>query len=33
MSEAELIFPSLTELSTRQVAESEQAIGMKENNN
>lgn len=31
MSEAELIFTALAELSTRQVAESEQAIGMLEN--
>lgn len=31
MSEAELIFTALAELSTRQVAESEQATGMKEN--
>ena len=31
MSEAELIFTALAELSTRQVAESEQATGMQEN--
>jgi len=31
MSEAELIFTALAELSTRQVAESENATGMKEN--
>lgn len=31
MSEAELIFTALAELSTRQIAESEQAIGMGEN--
>ena len=31
MSEAELIFTALAELSTRQVAESENAIGMEEN--
>ena len=31
MSEAELIFTALAELTTRQVAESEQATGMKEN--
>ena len=31
MSEAELIFTALAELSTRQVAESEHATGMKEN--
>lgn len=33
MSEAELIFTALAELSTRQVAESENATGMKENTN
>ncbi len=31
MSEAELIFTALAELSTRQVAESENATGMEEN--
>ena len=31
MSEAELIFTALAELSTRQVAENTNAIGMKEN--
>jgi len=31
MSEAELIFTALAELSTRQIAESEQATGMTEN--
>ncbi len=31
MSEAELIFTALAELSTRQIAEAEQANGMKEN--
>lgn len=31
MSEAELIFTALAELSTRQIAESEEAKGMKEN--
>ena len=31
MSEAELIFTALAELSTRQVAESENAVGMEEN--
>lgn len=31
MSEAELIFTALAELSTRQIAESVEAIGMKEN--
>ncbi len=31
MSEAELIFTALAELSTRQIAESSNAIGMKEN--
>ena len=31
MSEAELIFTALAELSTRQIAEAEQADGMKEN--
>lgn len=31
MSEAELIFTALAELSTRQIAESDQAIGMVEN--
>lgn len=31
MSEAELIFTALAELSTRQIAESMEAIGMKEN--
>lgn len=31
MSEAELIFTALAELTTRQVAESEQATGMQEN--
>ena len=31
MSEAELIFTALAELSTRQIAESEEATGMKEN--
>ena len=31
MSEAELIFTALAELSTRQIAESENATGMKEN--
>ena len=30
-SEAELIFTALTELSTRQIAESENATGMEEN--
>lgn len=33
MSEAELIFTALAELSTRQVAENNQATGMKENKN
>lgn len=33
MSEAELIFTALAELSTRQVAESENAVGMEENKN
>lgn len=33
MSEAELIFTALAELSTRQIAEVEQAIGMDENKN
>ena len=33
MSEAELIFTALAELSTRQIAESENATGMKENKN
>ena len=33
MSEAELIFTALAELSTRQVAESENATGMEENKN
>ncbi len=32
MSEAELIFTALAELSTRQIAESENATGMEENN-
>lgn len=31
MSEAELIFTALAELSTRQIAERQQAIGMAEN--
>ena len=31
MSEAELIFTALAELSTRQIAESENATGMEEN--
>lgn len=31
MSEAELIFTTLAELSTRQIAETEEAKGMKEN--
>lgn len=31
MSEAELIFTALAELSTRQIAESEQAVGMPKN--
>ena len=31
MSEAELLFTALAELSTRQVAENNNAIGMKEN--
>jgi DNA-damage-inducible protein D len=31
MSEAELIFTALAELSTRQIAESVKATGMKEN--
>ena len=31
MSEAELIFTALAELSTRQIAETDEAIGMKEN--
>lgn len=31
MSEAELIFTALAELSTRQIAESVNAIGMREN--
>ncbi len=31
MTEAELIFTALAELSTRQIAESEQATGMNEN--
>ncbi len=31
MSEGELIFTALAELSTRQIAESEQAKGFKEN--
>jgi hypothetical protein len=31
MSEAELIFTALAELSTRQIAESEEATGMTEN--
>ena len=31
MTEAELIFTALAELSTRQIAESTQAIGMTEN--
>ncbi len=31
MSEAELLFTALAELSTRQIAESDNAIGMKEN--
>jgi len=31
MSEAELIFTALAELSTRQIAENTQAIGLKEN--
>ena len=33
MSEAELIFTALAELSTRQIAESENATGMEENKN
>ena len=33
MSEAELIFTALAELSTRQIAEVEQAKGMEENKN
>lgn len=31
MSEAELIFTALAELSTRQIAETMKAVGMKEN--
>jgi hypothetical protein len=31
MSEAELIFTALAELSTRQIAETTRAIGLKEN--
>jgi DNA-damage-inducible protein D len=31
MSEAELIFTALAELSTRQIAETDQATGMQEN--
>jgi len=31
MSEAELIFTALAELSTRQIAESDEATGMQEN--
>jgi hypothetical protein len=31
MSEAELIFTALAELSTRQIAETDNAIGLKEN--
>lgn len=31
MSEAELIFTALAELSTRQIAESEKSVGMEEN--
>ena len=31
MSEAELLFTALAELSTRQIAESEEATGMEEN--
>ena len=31
MSEAELIFTALAELSTRQIAQTEQATGLKEN--
>ena len=31
MSEAELIFTALAELSTRQIAETDEAIGMTEN--
>jgi hypothetical protein len=31
MSEAELIFTALAELSTRQIAETEQAKGLKQN--
>ncbi len=31
MSEAELIFTALAELSTRQIAENDKAIGMSEN--
>ena len=31
MSEAELIFTALAELSTRQIAETVQATGLKEN--
>ncbi|MCC6840928.1 MAG: hypothetical protein IT230_12295 [Flavobacteriales bacterium] len=31
MTEAELIFTALAELSTRQIAESEQAVGMPKN--
>ncbi len=33
MSEAELIFTALAELSTRQIAETEEAIGLKQNAN
>ena len=33
MTEAELIFTALAELSTRQIAESADATGMKENEN
>lgn len=33
MSEAELIFTALAEMSTRQIAESDEAIGMNENEN
>lgn len=31
MSEAELIFTALAELSTRQIAENDEAIGLQEN--
>ena len=33
MSEAELIFTALAELSTRQIAETDEATGMAENKN